>query len=90
MGAFDWVSYREWSRLDSVESCGTVGEEEEGSQAGSTGGSLLSPKHMSGGVASSKNDTRMGKVDGTSAHNAQIQTLIPTLMIKCSGEEGRK
>lgn len=26
MGAFDWVSYREWSQLDSVESCETVGE----------------------------------------------------------------
>lgn len=31
MGAFDWVSYREWSQLDSVESCETVGEEEKAS-----------------------------------------------------------
>lgn len=29
MGAFDWGSYREWSQLDSVELCETVGEEEK-------------------------------------------------------------
>lgn len=29
MGAFDWVSYREWSQLDSMESCETVGNEEK-------------------------------------------------------------
>lgn len=29
MGVFGWLSYREWSQLDSVESCETVGEEEQ-------------------------------------------------------------
>lgn len=29
MGVFGWVSYREWSQLDSVESCETVGGEEQ-------------------------------------------------------------
>lgn len=29
MGVFDWASSREWSQLDRVESCETVGEEEK-------------------------------------------------------------
>ncbi len=29
MGAFDWVSYSEWSQLDSMESCEMVGAEEK-------------------------------------------------------------
>lgn len=103
MGAFDWLSYREWSQLDNVESCETVGEDEKESCNHMPNQQVAHCFHPhilydvipAGTCIQIEYDVETVSVSfiqvtGTSTHNTQIQTPITMLMIKCSEEEVRK